>query len=159
MISAIYVGSILTMLPLYGVQLGLAFIASLVFRANLMIAVALQFVSNPFTIPFLYWLEYKTGDFVLTTFGFSFHEDVIPYFSEVAEEEAIAVVTEGGTRPRWGYWIFATMIGGFVLGLGLAVILSLTYQLILSKTRLFANRANADDIHQPNRNKHGSSTP
>ncbi len=135
-ISAIYSGCILALLPLYGFQIGLAFAAALIFRANLMILVALQFISNPFTVPFIYLASYKTGDFLLTTFGFDFQSEVVPKFAEVAASEAGEAVPDTATRFRVGYWIFATMIGGFVLGLGLAVILSITYQYIMYRSRI-----------------------
>lgn len=144
-ITAIYSGCILSMLPLYGFQIVLAFGTALIFRANLMIVVALQFISNPFTVPFIYLLSYKTGDFILTTFGFDFQREVVPKFMEVAEAEAVQVIPEASGRFRFGYWIFATMIGGLVLGLGLAIVLSIAYQYITYRTRIHKTQARAND--------------
>lgn len=144
-IPAIYSGCILSLLPLYGFQVLLAFGAALIFRANLMVVVALQFISNPLTVPFLYLASYKTGDFILTAFGFDFQQEIVPKFAEVAAAEADEPIPEPGSRSRVGYWIFATMIGGFILGLGLAIVLSITYQFIARKTHFFKTQASADD--------------
>ncbi len=58
---ALYIGSILTLLPLIGAQLVLALAACVVLRGNLPIAAALQFISNPLTAAPLYGLTYAVG--------------------------------------------------------------------------------------------------
>ncbi len=58
---ALYVGWILTLLPVMGLQIALASLCALVFRANIMVLVALQMISNPFTIGILWPIEYKVG--------------------------------------------------------------------------------------------------
>ncbi|PJF37773.1 MAG: DUF2062 domain-containing protein, partial [Phototrophicales bacterium] len=68
-IPAIYAGSIISFLPLYGIQIPLAFACALLFRANLMILVGLQFITNPVTIVPIYSLEYFLGDMVLKAFS------------------------------------------------------------------------------------------
>ncbi|MDR0728239.1 MAG: DUF2062 domain-containing protein, partial [Puniceicoccales bacterium] len=64
-IPALYTGWVLTLLPVMSCQIFLACIAAIIFRANVVILVALQFVSTPFTVPFLWYLDYKVGQFVL----------------------------------------------------------------------------------------------
>ena len=49
-VPAIYAGSILTLMPLYGIQIPSAFLLALLLRANLPIPLGLQVVSNPLTI-------------------------------------------------------------------------------------------------------------
>ena len=44
-----YAGSILSLLPLMGVQLPVALILSLALRGNFMVMGGLQFITNPFT--------------------------------------------------------------------------------------------------------------
>lgn len=63
---ALYIGSILTLLPLLGVQLVLALGACMLLRGNLPIAAALQMVSNPLTAAPLYGLTYAVGSPIVT---------------------------------------------------------------------------------------------
>ena len=50
--------------PLPG-QMAVAAVAALYFRCNLPISVALVWITNPFTIPFFFYLAYSIGCFVL----------------------------------------------------------------------------------------------
>jgi|SRR3954470_23628588 len=61
---AFFWGLFIAILPVPG-QMPLSALAALVFRCNLPIAVALAWVSNPFTTPFLLLLSYKVGAFIL----------------------------------------------------------------------------------------------
>ncbi len=102
---AFYAGSILAFLPLYGAQLLLAFFAALLFRANLPIMCGLQLVSNPFTVPFIYWFNVFLGRRVIRFFTF------------------------GGDPGMWDNWMFSMIVGGFVLGLVVGIILDLLYRI------------------------------
>lgn len=55
---AIYVGAILTLLPLYGVSLIAAVMAAFLLRANLGITIGAQFLTNPLTSPPTYIATY-----------------------------------------------------------------------------------------------------
>lgn len=61
---AFFWGLFIAILPVPG-QMPLAALAALAFRCNLPIAVALAWVSNPFTTPFLLLISYKLGAFIL----------------------------------------------------------------------------------------------
>jgi uncharacterized protein (DUF2062 family) len=61
---AFFWGLLIAILPVPG-QMPLAALAALVFRCNLPIAVALAWVSNPLTTPFLMLISYKLGAFIL----------------------------------------------------------------------------------------------
>ncbi len=61
---AVFWGLLIAILPVPG-QMPLAALAALVFRCNLPIAVALAWVSNPFTTPFILVISYKIGAFIL----------------------------------------------------------------------------------------------
>jgi uncharacterized protein (DUF2062 family) len=61
---AFFWGLLIAILPVPG-QMPLAALAALVFRCNLPIAVALAWVSNPVTTPFILVLSYKLGAFIL----------------------------------------------------------------------------------------------
>ena len=60
-IPAIYIGCVLTLLPIYGIQLPLALLVALVFKANLPILAGLQMVTNPFTAFPIYFTLYQIG--------------------------------------------------------------------------------------------------
>lgn len=66
---SLYVGSVLAFLPLYGLQLLLAFGAALGLRGNLTVMVGLQMVTNPLTIVPIYGFTGWIGFWVLGLFG------------------------------------------------------------------------------------------
>lgn len=60
-LRAVYLGSVVTFLPIMGAQILVGAILSLPFRANITIVSALQLVSNPLTGPGMYYLSYVVG--------------------------------------------------------------------------------------------------
>lgn len=69
LIRAFYVGSVLSLLPLLGIQLVLCAIASIVARANLPIIVALAFITNPLTSAPIYYGTYRIGRWLMDAAG------------------------------------------------------------------------------------------
>jgi uncharacterized protein len=63
---AFFWGLLIAIIPVPG-QMPLAALAALMFRCNLPIAVALAWVSNPVTTPFILVLSYQLGAFILQT--------------------------------------------------------------------------------------------
>ena len=61
------VGMFIT-LQLLPIQTPAAIIMSAIFRVNIPIAIALCWVSNPVTVPFMAWLEYAIGKWVLALY-------------------------------------------------------------------------------------------
>ncbi len=55
-------------LQLLPIQMPTATILSAIFRVNIPIAIALCWLSNPFTIPFIAWLEYAIGKWFLALY-------------------------------------------------------------------------------------------
>lgn len=102
---ALYAGCIVAFLPLMGVQIILALGLALVLRANLPIAVGLQAISNPLTIPVLYPIYFFLGRQTMTFFGIGreFH----PIMNN----------------------LHATFLGGVIVGLLVGAILDLLYRL------------------------------
>src|SRR3546814_1580974 len=49
-LPALYVGCVLSLLPVYGIQFGLALIFALLVRGNITVLMGLQLITNPFTI-------------------------------------------------------------------------------------------------------------
>lgn len=72
---AIYFGTVISFLPIYGLQALLAFWAAMVFRANLGVALAVQFLTPPF-----YYLGYVVGAFLLRLMG----GDTLPGFTLIS---------------------------------------------------------------------------
>lgn len=68
---AFFWGLLIAILPIPG-QMPLSALAALVFRCNLPIAVALAWVSNPLTTPFILVLSYNLGAFILQSDPLSF---------------------------------------------------------------------------------------
>lgn len=66
---AFYVGSVLSLLPLMGIQLVLCAIAAIVVRANLPIMVALAFITNPLTSAPIYYGTYRIGRWFMDAAG------------------------------------------------------------------------------------------
>ena len=122
-VPALYAGFILTFLPLQGVQIPAAFCLALIFRANLMILVALQLVSNPLTLIPIYTLDWQIGSYVLGIVRNSSHTQSAGSASCSAEtgltlgRQALIVVR----------YFFAMMIGGLVLGIISGLISSIVY--------------------------------
>jgi uncharacterized protein len=68
-IPAIYAGCILTLMPLYGIQILLALVLAILLRANLPILVGLQVVSNPITVFPILLSAYQMGRLLLGVAG------------------------------------------------------------------------------------------
>lgn len=70
-VRSYYVGWVVTLLPLGGVQLVLSLFLAIVFKANMPIAAGLQFVSNPLTAAPLLFTTFHLGKVGLSLFGVS----------------------------------------------------------------------------------------
>lgn len=60
-LRAIYLGSVLTFMPSYGLQIPIAFAAACLGRANLTVTVAIQMINNPLTLGPIYVATYTIG--------------------------------------------------------------------------------------------------
>ncbi len=134
-IAAFYAGSIVAFLPLYGLQLLVAFWAALFARANLAVTVALQFITNPLTLGPVYYLTYKIGMWVIDVTGLMHGPSHM------------------GTR------INALFIGGIVLGIVVAVVLDIGYRLALWEAGVFKRRFMKSKHAQDARPVEDSETP
>ncbi len=110
---AFYAGSIISFLPLYGSQLLFAFLAALLFRANLPITGALQFITNPFTMVPLYYLTYRVGRWIIEFTGYG----------------------EGINRVATN--VNALMIGGVIVGAFVGAVLDVAYRIAAYEARKF----------------------
>ncbi len=67
---AILVGMFIAMIPMPMQMLAVILIAPF-FRFNVPIGVSLVWITNPFTMPFIYYIEYMTGNLLLMREGVS----------------------------------------------------------------------------------------
>jgi uncharacterized protein (DUF2062 family) len=126
-VPALYAGWVLTMLPVMSCQIFLACVAAIIFRANVMILVALQFVSTPFTVPFLWYLDYKVGRFILRLFDVDSWSIVHEVFIH-AGHYAHHFGKVGAMGQKVFRWFITTSIGGTILGLICGAISSSLYR-------------------------------
>lgn len=66
---ALFWGMIIAFSPLVGIQMLIVFFLALFVRANLPIIVALQWISNPFTMGPIYFADYKIGRVLIELVG------------------------------------------------------------------------------------------
>ncbi len=69
MIMALFFGLMVALMPLVGVQMLIAFFLALLFRANLPVIVALQWISNPLTMGPIYYADYEIGMAMMKLLG------------------------------------------------------------------------------------------
>lgn len=131
-LPAIYGGSILTLMPMYGIQIPTAFILALLLRANLPILVGLQIVSNPLTVWPIWLADYQIGSAMIGVFGI----DVPPF-----NREELKVILDNFIHGDWGdkfdrltLVLGVTSLGAIVMGLFFGVIGSIAYRVIATRT-------------------------
>lgn len=66
---AIYLGSIITFLPIFGAQFAVAFLVALAVRANLLVIMSIQLVTNPVTFAPIYILTKMLGSWLVDLWG------------------------------------------------------------------------------------------
>jgi len=71
-VPALFWGIWIAMLPIVGIQMLVAFLVALIVRANLPLIVALQWISNPFTLAPIYFADYEIGLLILDLFGIDY---------------------------------------------------------------------------------------
>lgn len=117
-IASLYAGSVLAMMPVYGLQLALGLALAILVRGNLTVMIALQMVTNPLTLGPIYLGTFALGRWLLGLAG--------------AGDAAASYVT-------------ALVVGGVVAGLGLALACDLAWRLLAWEARRF--RAQVQALH------------
>lgn len=107
MTPAFYAGSILALLPAYGIQIPVAFLLAIFMRSNLATMVGLQMITNPLTMLPVYVTTYFVGNKVVDLLGNHSPASVI------------------------GQRAYSLVIGGIVCGLVLGAILDLVYRFLV----------------------------
>ena len=103
--NAYYAGWIMTWWPVMGIQIPLATILTVLFKGNLLLTTALQFVSNPLTLPLMYPLEFYVGKQVVSWF---------PLHAQWLQNASLKGML---TAVKSGSWeqLLSIGLGGFVL--------------------------------------------
>jgi len=123
MVTAFYTGWILSLMPLVGIQIPLAFIAALIFRANLPVIVGLQMISNIITFPFIYFVTYQIGIYAMGLAGLEtlaaepVDYDIMEFLHQLTATDAAIAIS-------------AMFVGGLFIGSFLGFVCSMTYRLL-----------------------------
>lgn len=124
-VPALYAGWIITLLPLYGIQILLAIGAALLLRANLPVLVGLQLVSNPLTFGLIWYFNYLVGE----PFVNAFWSEALPIdMSELKHGLDFNLDFKKFIRLFTGI-----SIGGLIIGYFCGLITSTIYRLIAKK--------------------------
>lgn len=145
--TAFYAGSILSLLPVMGVQLPLAFVLSLLLRTNLMVMGGLQFITNPATAAPIYAGTYIVGQAIINKTGLAPEVDVEPEFAgSFAAGEEVEIDTPPAGQPQLNVRrtmtsrvlgvINALVVGGVACGAVLGAALDITYRLMRQRGKL-----------------------
>jgi uncharacterized protein (DUF2062 family) len=131
-VPAIYAGSILTLMPLYGIQVPLAFLLALLLRANLPILAGLQIVSNPLTVLPIWYAAYQIGRIFLSLVGITV---------DPLNHEEVRLLLDNFINGAWGNkfdniaTVFGvTNLGAIVMGTFFGLIGSLVYRIVANRT-------------------------
>jgi uncharacterized protein (DUF2062 family) len=131
-VPAIYAGSILTLMPLYGLQVIGAFLLALLLRANLPILVGLQVVSNPLTVLPIWYAAYQIGRIILSVLGLN----VV-----ALNREEVRIMLHNFIQGAWGEkfehlsTVFGvTCLGAIVMGTFFGLVGSVAYRIIANRT-------------------------
>lgn len=131
-VPALYAGFILALMPLYGIQIPIAFCLALLLRANLPILVGLQMLSNPLTIPPFWYAAYQVGASVLS---------IVSVDTPQLHRSDVKVILQNFTNGQWSSNIepllatFSIMcLGGIVMGIFFGLISSFSYRMAANRT-------------------------
>ena len=128
---AIYFGSVLALLPLFGIQFPLAVLLSWAVRANLPLTMVLQLLTNPFTIVPVYGFTYLVGYTVMQ--GLS---DSSAGYNPGLAIAAIKAGEFGGA----GHALIALTIGGLIVGLATALVFDFGWRLLRWEAAVFKRK-------------------
>lgn len=131
-VPAIYAGSILTLMPLFGIQIPLAALLALLLRANLPILVGLQVVSNPLTVLPIWFAAYQIGRNFLSVLGL--HVDPL-------NREEVRIMLDNFIHGAWGEkfqhlsTVFGvTSLGAIIMGTFFGSIVSVAYRIVARRS-------------------------
>ena len=111
MTPAFYLGSVIALLPIMGIQIPVAFVTALVLRLNLPAIVGLQMITNLVTAAPIYYATTQVGRFIIELVGLH------------TPESRVALAAS------------SSVVGGMVCGVILGGTLDLVYRLLAHEAR------------------------
>jgi uncharacterized protein (DUF2062 family) len=149
-VPAIYAGCILTLMPIYGIQLPLAFLLAVTLRANLPILAGLQIVSNPITAIPIWFAGFQVGRAFLSILGV----DVMHL-----SRDQVQRMLDNFTQGNWGDNLHTiavvfgiTNLGAIIMGVFFGLITSVIYRIIAKRTaasyKLILDKIHAHKLKQ-----------
>lgn len=131
-VPAIYAGCILTLMPLYGVQIPLAILLAMLLRANLPILAGLQVVSNPITAVPIWVADFTVGRTVLSVVGL---ETQPLTRSEILQllYDFVHLHWESNLERMLSVYGL-TSLGAIVMGIFFGFVASTSYRIIANRT-------------------------
>lgn len=140
---AFYSGAILSVMPVMGVQLPVAFLLALLLRANFMVLGGLQFITNPVTAAPIYYATHQLGKTVIMWSGFGasvpVEEDIDAVNGESLPTQFAPPIVSSAPEEgmhwgrRIGTAINALVIGGAIVGSLLGVALDFTWRFLAQR--------------------------
>jgi len=79
--SAIFIGLFIAMIPMPMQMLAVLFFIPFI-KFNVPLAITLVWITNPFTMPFIYYIEYITGNFLTMGEGIQDIQITVKWFSD-----------------------------------------------------------------------------
>lgn len=131
-VPAIYAGCILTLMPLYGIQIPLAILLAVLLRANLPILAGLQVVSNPITAVPIWVADFTVGRTVLGVVGL---ETEPLTRSEILQllYDFVHIHWEANLERMLSVYGL-TSLGAIVMGIFFGFVASTSYRIIANRT-------------------------
>lgn len=127
--ASLYAGSVLAMMPVYGLQVAIGLALAILIRGNLTVMVALQMITNPLTLGPIYYGTHALGRFVIDRVGY------------------------GDGATGWGSHVNALVVGGILAGLGLSLVVDGVWRLLAWEARHFRGQLHA--LHERMSYRHG----
>ncbi|MEM7790894.1 MAG: DUF2062 domain-containing protein [Verrucomicrobiota bacterium] len=127
-VPAIYAGFILTLLPLYGLQLVLCIFLALILKANLPLLAGLQIISNPITVWPIWFAAYQIGRNVLSVVGIETDQLKLAQVREMLYSFTHARWDEGLENLAIVFGV--TSLGSVVMGVFFGLIGSTIYRIV-----------------------------
>lgn len=130
--AGLVIGMCVSSTPFFGFHFFLALGWARILKANYLASIIGTFFGNPWTFPFLMWLSFETGVFVLKLFGY---DGLVEQSNPADMEEVRGSIFEFMARNFWELY-FPTVIGGFICMIALwPVYYGPVYYIVLSAQR------------------------
>lgn len=129
-VPSFYIGWIITFIPIPSIcQILIAFMSAMFCRANMMILVGLQLLSNPFTFIFLWAITYEVGAIVVSILG----TDAVKMIQDAYSSDFAWTIGNCGKAAI--RWFATTTLGAIVLGSFMGFISSFIYKFFAKKSK------------------------